>query len=696
MTLLENLPLLKSSTSEESQSSFFTEDSRAAEKKRQQIAGWAVAEWDRSKTDRSKQERQWYINLAFYFGQHYVRPRGTGRNFDLWVPNAPYYKVRPVINYVRKFVRKDISRLTSQQPNAYVVPASSDDRDLFAAQASEQVWDSLYHTKKLHKKIRQAVFWATTCGNGFMKQWWDDDVVNPDFAPEEEMDAPAGDVDFSSESPFHIFVPDLLAEDIEDQPWTIHTKQVTPEWVKQMYGVEVSQDAASADTVNSRLMSVMDVNASNRGKLMLLEVCVKPGATDLLPEGGYFTLAGSSQMLYGGEGPLYGHNEYPYSKIDAMPSGKFYSDSVVYDLIPLQRELNRTVGQVIEAKNRMAKPQLVAEEGSVDATKITTEPGQLIYYRGGYNPPQPLPLQNLPSYVLEQIDRDLAFMSDLSGQHEVTKGQVPPGVTAATAISYLQEADDSLLSTVFDSVEEAVEKTARQSLHLVRDYWSIPRLVKVTGSDGTFDAMMLKGSQLVYDIRVEGGSALPTSKAARQAFIMDMMTRGFINPEEGLSVMEMGGLNKIYDRIQVDIKQVQRENIKLKSVREEDLKRHIEEWQAKVEEQDPVAVDQDTGMTFEAPPIIPVNSYDNHELHIEYHNRYRKSQSFEMVPDFIKAVFEEHVAQHEEILQMAATATQLQGQNPLTPPGEEGGSTELEEGGGQPGPEPMPEEGQEI
>lgn len=681
MTLgLESLPKLSDSSSD-----LFQDESRAARNQVNKILSWSMESYQTAKTDRQRQERQWYLNIAFYFGQQYARFRGnSATNFDMYVPNAPYYRVRPVLNYVRRVVRKDISRLTSQQPNAYVVPASSEDQDLFAAQAAEQVWNSLYHRHGLAQRIQDAAFWMSVCGTGFLKQYWDPDKEDPD------NDDTMGNMCFTAESPFHVFVPDLLTKDIEEQPWVTHIKVVTPEFVKHTYGLDKVPDVSTSDLINPSFVTAMGAQQTHKEQLLLLETYVKPGATPLLPEGGYFATAGRT-LIMGSEGHLYSHKEYPISKMDAMPSGKFYSDSILVDIIPSQRELNRTVGQIKEAKNRMAKPQLAAEEGSVDPTKMTTEPGQVVFYRAGYNPPTPIPLQSLPGYVLDEVDRDLAFISDLSGQHEVSKGQVPPGVTAATAISYLQEADDSLLFTAYDSIERATEKTARQTLYLVKDYWDTPRLVKVTGTDGTFDALMLKGSELAHDIRVEGGSALPTSKAARQAFIMDMMTRGFIDPEEGLSVMEMGGLNKIYDRIQVDIKQIQRENIKLKSVTEEQLREHIENWQKLIEAGDPKVIDQDSGGIFEAPSIIPVNSFDNHEMHIEYHNRYRKSQAFEMLPDWQKAVFEEHVSMHEEVLMSMATADQLQNANPLQPPGQEGPSMEDEEATSQPGPEPVPE-----
>ena len=44
--------------------------------------------------------------------------------------------------------------------------------------------------------------------------------------------------------------------------------------------------------------------------------------------------------------------------------------------------------------------------------------------------------------------------------------------------------------------------------------------------------------------------------------------------------------------------------------------------------------------------IVPVNSWDDHRLHIERHNHYRKGQAFEQLPPESKKLFEDHVQQH--------------------------------------------------
>lgn len=651
----------------------FTKEGRAADKTRESLAATAISLFQKAQSDRWKQEQQWYLNIAFFYGHHYVKFRnipGT-TNFDMYVPSVPYYRSRPIINHTRRVVRKEMSRLVKQQPNAFIIPSSSEDRDIFAAQAGEQIWSSLYRTKRINKVLRRAVFWQTVCGTGFLNQFWD-------WTIQDKISNTWGDIRIEPVTPFHLFIPDLREEELENQPYVINAQIKSKEWVRRTFNVEPTDHRFNI--VDDSLLSVMGLNQLNakRDTTIVLELWVKPGTIKELSQGGMYTVC-NNQIVQGVEEWPYSHGEYPFSKLDAIPSGKFYSTSVVEDLIPLQRELNRTRGQIIENKNKMAKPQLVAEKGSVDASKITTEPGLVIEYKSGFNPPQPLPMQNLPSYVENEVNRIYSDISDLSGIHEVSQGNVPPGVTAATAIAYLEEQDESLVAYHYSSIEECLETTARQCLTYVKDYWDEPRIVQYVGSDRAFDVQTFKGSDLRghTDIRIEAGSALPQSRAAKQAFIMDLMKMQFIDPQEGLELMEMGGLDKLYERLQVDIRQAQRENLKLKVVTEEDIAKHFEAWQQK----NPEALrDSQTGLQLEPPLIVPVNVYDNHQIHIEYHNRFRKSQAYELVSDFTKALFEEHVKQHQDALLVGATATLPPDMaNPLQPSGEQGVSGPLPE-----------------
>lgn len=643
-------------------------------KQKKKLVDFVKQEFAKSKNDRWKEECQWYLNLAFYFGKQNIQTQHVGgsRQFRLYTPPAPYYRARPIVNKIRPLMRTEMSKLTAQRPNAFVIPSSSDERDLYAANAAEQIWDSLYRQKNIHKLIRRAVFWSSITGNGFIKSWWDDDK-------EDIVSDQMGDICYESITPFHFFVPDLKEVELENQPYVIHAANRDFENLKLLYGGNLTSSKEDHEQLEESLSNVMGINTGkkNRDTILTLEMWVKPNQCKLWPSGGMITVAGND-ILAITDGMPYEHKQYPFAHLQHIETGKFYADSVITDLVPLQREYNRTRGQIIESKNRMAKPQLAAEIGSIDTTKVTSEPGQIIQYRPGFQPPLPIPLQNLPNYVLEEQDRIRDDMDEIAGQHEVSRGQVPPGVTAATAISYLQEQDESKLSYTYDSLEECLEKIAYQTLIYVKMYWDTPRKVKVTGLDGSFDVLAFEGSDLRdnTDIRIEAGSALPTSRAAKQAFIMDLMKMGFIDPNKGLEVMEIGGINKIYEQIQVDVRQAQRENLKMAQATQEMID---QDKYVKLNElfQEPYYQQAlANGMIMEGPEgdlmdltptlqggmpepidlplIVPVNTWDDHRIHIERHNNYRKSQSFDQLSPEAKKLFESHVNAHVGAIMVGA------------------------------------------
>lgn len=652
----------------------------ATERENLEIIAWVKDQYTRSKMARTRTEREWYRNMAMLDGRQYLIqiPDGRPGAGKFITPPAPPHRVRSVTNKLRPIYRTELARVTSQKPNASVVPASSDDDDLFAAQAGEQIWESLYQNKKIGQVFARTAHWILVCGTGFMKVWWDQNKLDPATKMK-------GDICYAEVSPFHLFVPDLREIEIENQMYVINAYTKPVEWLRRFYGKELKPETVSASEILES--AYLNLEGSNEpDSVLCLEAWLKPGAHRLFPNGGYVCLAGSEILHISREGLPYAHQEYPFTKFEHIPTGKFYADSVLKDLTDLQREYNRTRSQIIESKQRMAKPQLLAYKGSIDPSKITTEPGQVILARPGLPLPQPMPLQPLPNYVLQELEIIKADMEDISGQHQVSKGAAPPGVTAATAISFLQEKDDSLLSHTYSSIEYGFEKIGRQSLSHVVQFWDMQRTVKTTGSDGAFDAITLKGSDIASgtDIRMEAGSALPTSKAARQALLMDLMKFGYIQPDDGLKMMDIGGVQKLYQQLKVDESQAQRENLRMRKLDDQEILQYEAMGQQQEQMQspemlmgapadpmqadpmqqqpqapvDPNSVDVNTGEPLAQGPLVPVNTWDNHAVHIEVHNRFRKTQAFEVLSDPIKRQFELHVQMHAQSLIMGSTDQQ--------------------------------------
>jgi hypothetical protein len=105
----------------------------------------------------------------------------------------------------------------------------------------------------------------------------------------------------------------------------------------------------------------------------------------------------------------------------------------------------------------------------------------------------------------------------------------------------------------------------------------------------------------------------PKSRAAKQAFITGLIKDGIIPPDRGLQYLQMNETDKLYEEMQIDIKQADRENYKLVNGAQ-----------------------------------LPINDYDNDEVHLSRHDKFFKSQQFEALPDDIKIIALTHRALHND------------------------------------------------
>lgn len=637
-----------------------TLDKRLEVKNHDAIVRWVKDSYAKCKGQMEPIKRQWYLNLSFHKGDQYV-DMIDGRIIK--VP-APRNKVRIVVNRIKPVVRTEVSRMTSQEATVEVVPASNEQEDILASQAAQAVVIALRERLQLQRVLRQACWWTSVTGIGYIKCYWDKNLSGVDSNGQ----AWEGDHCYSSVSPFNVMVPDLLLEDIEEQPYVLNVFTKPIDWVKQNYPEVIKPDFKATVVSANEIMETHYLNtkssAANDAKpdaCLVIEAWVKPGATALLPEGGKITMIDDTIVDFSDKGIPYQHGEYPFAKLESIQTGSFYPSSVIEDLIPVQRELNRTRSQLLEARNLSAKPGWFYTEGSMDPNKVTSAQGQMIGIKPGATPPTPIPLPQMPQYVMELINFDLSDIEDISGQHQVSKGNAPAGVTAGTAIQFLQEADNSFMATTHASIEDAVKKIAKQSIALAVEYWDSQRLVKVVGRDGSISAKYLEGSDIKNgsDIRVEGGSTLPQSKAGRIALFSDLMMNGFLPPQDGLKLMKIPSMQAYWDQVDVDENQALRENVQMSELDPVQLQKarqqvdQIAQQRLQASQFDPATMgdplsnpiaSQDMEIVNE--PVVEVNDWDNHDVHIQVIETFMKGQEYQMLDPSVQEEFKLHRQKH--------------------------------------------------
>ena len=638
----------------------FSMQSFAATKDAAKLAAWVKSEYTKAKTARTQRQLQWYTNMAFFYGQHWVEQTGGNWPADmqgrLVMPKKPYYSQRKVINRTRSFVRSEMAQFLSSIPNAVAVPATAEDEDVRAAYAAEQAWQSISETQKLRYHFSRTMWWTIVTGTGFIKTWWDQEGYD-------KTSGQQGCIRYGAVTPFHMFVPDLREQDIDDQPFIINAYIKPVSWCYRYFGdalkgVDLQPSVSSANQIiEEGYLNLGNVNSSAPDSVIVYETWCKPGAHKLMPEGGVIISIDDYIVSMTRDGMPYNHGQYPFTKFEHIPTSTFYGDSPLVDLNPLQREYNTLRSQIAEAGNRMAKPQLVAQKGSIVPSKITNEPGLVIEYKAGFAAPQPLQLSPLPQYYVDQQDRVLTDIEDIGGQHDVSRGNAPAGVTAGTAIAFLQEADNSYRTPQFQNIEDGYSRIAYQTIENFVQFVDIRRKIKTIGADGSFDTMLLTGADLKNgtDIRIQQGSSIGVSKAAQDARIMDMFGMGLIDQPLALRLLEVGGAQKILDMMQVAERKAQRENIKMKMLKPEELMMAQQQFEMQQQMMQMQAMESGVMMDemppAEMPPIVPADDFDIHEKHIEVHNTFRMSQEYEILSPELKEQFDAHIKMHEMFLQ---------------------------------------------
>lgn len=622
------------------------------------LAAWVKQEYTKAKQARSQKQLQWYTNMAMFYGQQWVE--ATGKNYpegfqnQLTLPQKPYYSQRKTVNRIRAFARSEMSQFLSAIPNAVAVPATAEDEDVRAAYAAEQAWQSISESQKLRYHYSRAEWWKVITGNGFIKTWWDNDAVD-------KVSGQQGVIRYGSVTPFHLFVPDLREQEMDDQPFIINAYTKPVAWCYQYFAKELAgktlQPSVSSPNqlIDDGYLNLANNVGNTPDSVVIYETWMKPGAHKLMPEGGVIISIDDLVVSITRDGLPYNHGQYPFTKFEHIPTSTFYADSPLVDLNSLQREYNTLRSQISEAGNRMAKPQLIAAKGSIVPSKITNEPGLVIEYKAGFPAPQAMQLSPLPQYYVDQQDRVLGDMEDIGGQHDVSRGSAPAGITAGTAIAFLQEADNAYRTPQFQNIEDGYSRIAQQTIENFVQFVDLKRKIKTIGADGSFDTLLLNGADLKNgtDIRIQPGSSIGVSKAAQDARVMDMFGMGIIDQNTALRLLEIGGAQKILDLLQVAERKAQRENMKMKMLQVAQLEKYnmdvqMQQMQVQVTG---TAMDEQGNIIQPVPPIIPVDDFDVHEKHIEVHNTFRMSQEYEVLSDEIKAQFDMHVKMHEEMLQ---------------------------------------------
>ena len=129
-------------------------------------------------------------------------------------------------------------------------------------------------------------------------------------------------------------------------------------------------------------------------------------------------------------------------------------------------------------------------------------------------------------------DRLERRLYDIAGLNEVLTGaQSAKAGTSAKQIAYLSELDNMKLAGTARNVEKFIIALFRKTLHLVRNYYTYPRIVRIVGANNTISSMYFMGSDIDgVDVRLEPQAGSQRYSAQKAADIVEGAQLGVEDP----------------------------------------------------------------------------------------------------------------------------------------------------------------------
>ena len=419
-------------------------------------------------------------------------------------------------------------------------------------------------------------------GTGVYKVYWDKNLLNG-----------LGDIHVEEISILNMYWEPEIS-DIQDSKYLFQTQTVEMDTLMEAYpelrdtltadrSFQAEFDTDEKDTRSSRCL-VVEVyyhKTATNGK-RLLHYCKFAGET---------VLFSTENDTDGGIGPdgmpvrvplsqtgLYDHGMYPFVfdtlfKVERSPAGYGYVDicrnpQERLDLLDTAFTKNAVVNAIPRYFSRI--------DGNINEEEFLDTSKPIVHVQGGVddNSLRQIITTPLQTNNLNYAERVVSELRETSGNTDTSTGNVPTGVTAASAIAALQEASGKGSRDSTMGAYRAFSKVVNICIELVRQFYDLPRQFRIVGEYGaneyiSYSNQGIKPQQQmdafgnsmglrlpVFDIKVSAQKASTYTKVAQNELAIQFYQLGFFNPQLAeqsllcLQMMDFDNKDKIMQGIQ--------------------------------------------------------------------------------------------------------------------------------------------------
>lgn len=262
----------------------------------------------------------------------------------------------------------------------------------------------------------------------------------------------------------------------------------------------------------------------------------------------------------------------------------FWGISEVEQVEGPQKIFNKLVSFALDVVMLTGNPiWIVDTSAEIDTDHLTNRPGLVVEKNPGSEVRREAGVQLQPG-VLAVIDKLKEWIDQLSGSQDITRGVRPEGVSAASAISQLQNAAQTRLRLKSRNLDAYLQTLGHHYMAMMFQFYSYPQIVRITnrqdpnlqeyfkfhvetlpdgkksvhvrpyhqGEDGKY----YEGTEQVlainktFDVRVSTGSAMPFAKIEKENRAYALFDRKIIDAEEVLKSLDYPNHQAVLSRMQ--------------------------------------------------------------------------------------------------------------------------------------------------
>lgn len=490
------------------------------------------------------------------------------------------------------------------------------------------------------------------------------------------------------------FLPEPGARRLEECQAVIHRTLKPLDYVKRLFGA--AADGLKPVDTNSETGSAIVAGARHYGydehdvrdRVEVLEVWARPDL-EKWPQGLHAVFANERCML--AEPTPRGHDAIPFVHFQEIPSPwEFWGTSSAMQALDPQRALNMVVSRD-EYRRTVQRPKMLTpNQAGLDDEDVDNDDRTTVSYEYPFKPEWSGP----DPYVADERARQFYIdaMDDIFGNVAILSGEADGEVRSGRQAYIQGEYAGTVLSGPARSIERGVCRVGSLILKLRKEWTDQEQTIQIVGRDRNIEVLNFKGADLDggTDFWVQPGSALPSSRAEKKQLILDLWDRQILTPDMKDRVLKMidmpSDLDAFIQEDQVDRDRAEEENAIFLSLTQEHVAAAKENHLIKQAAVAPVPQPSLPPMPGalpspglppglpSAPPMVPPGmeprgpavqaqpgelalgmlkalrieprDFENHAVHIERHNRFRKSRRYRELPEPVQALVDEHVDRH--------------------------------------------------